>query len=160
MMISAITEAPSSHRADRRTGSRCRRRRRLREPTELLRPRFLLDRRNRMIRPGDTTELWFKTRTPAKSSCRFMSLSRPSLTACARSPRNAGGDVMQYLDSPITAETPSPTQPPIRTGEDLAASDLFGLWADSADITDSTAFARQLRQQASHRQVRPDASGH
>ena len=69
-------------------------------------------------------------------------------------------DVMQFLDSLISAEAPIPTQPPIRTGEDLASSDLFGLWADRADITDSTTFARQLREQASHRRGRPDASGH
>jgi hypothetical protein len=69
-------------------------------------------------------------------------------------------DVMRFLDSLITAEARIPEQPPIRTGEDLAASELFGLWADRADITDSTTFARQLREQASHRRGRPDASGH
>jgi hypothetical protein len=75
-------------------------------------------------------------------------------------PPERRGDVMRFLDSLITAEAPISTEQPIRTGKDLAASDLFGLWADRADITDSTTFARQLREQASHRGGRPDASGH
>lgn len=38
------------------------------------------------------------------------------------------------------------------TARELLQSDLVGMWADREDIEDSLSFARQLRQQAQHRQ--------
>ena len=43
------------------------------------------------------------------------------------------------------------TRPRKMTAADLLYSSLIGLWADRADISDSSAFARQLRQQAGRR---------
>ena len=40
---------------------------------------------------------------------------------------------------------------PILTAADLAQSDIVGLWAGRADITDSREFARQLREKAQRR---------
>ncbi len=40
---------------------------------------------------------------------------------------------------------------PILTAADLAQSDIVGLWAGRADITDSREFARQLREKAQQR---------
>ncbi len=40
---------------------------------------------------------------------------------------------------------------PMLTAADLLASGLVGLWEGREDITDSSAFARQLRDQAQHR---------
>jgi len=37
------------------------------------------------------------------------------------------------------------------TAADFAASEVAGLWADRADITDSSAYARQLREMAQKR---------
>jgi hypothetical protein len=44
------------------------------------------------------------------------------------------------------------THPHKMTAHDLLQSDLMGIWADRADITDSLSFARQLRHRAEHRQ--------
>ncbi|MEW5988335.1 MAG: hypothetical protein AB1791_17025 [Chloroflexota bacterium] len=41
------------------------------------------------------------------------------------------------------------------TANDLLQSGLVGLWADRQDIPDSVSFARQLRQQAEHRNRQP-----
>lgn len=45
------------------------------------------------------------------------------------------------------------------TARDLLQSEIVGLWADREDISDSLTFARQLRQQAEHRQGRSDDPG-
>ncbi|HBI45735.1 MAG TPA: hypothetical protein DDY78_23210 [Planctomycetales bacterium] len=49
---------------------------------------------------------------------------------------------------------------PIRTGADMAKSELVGLWADRDDIGDSREFARRLRREAETRQGPTDAAGH
>ncbi|MCQ3978378.1 MAG: hypothetical protein DPW09_33545 [Anaerolineae bacterium] len=51
----------------------------------------------------------------------------------------------------------SPTRPkrPRLTARQLLNSELIGLWQNRSDITDSAAYARQLREQA---QRRPDIS--
>jgi hypothetical protein len=51
---------------------------------------------------------------------------------------------------------------PVRTGTDLAGSELIGIWSDRTDITDARDFSRQLRHEASHRQLKgkSDAAGH
>jgi hypothetical protein len=49
---------------------------------------------------------------------------------------------------------------PIRTGADMAKSELVGLWADGDDIGDSREFARRLRREAENRQGPTDAAGH
>jgi hypothetical protein len=45
------------------------------------------------------------------------------------------------------------------TARDLLQSEVVGLWADREDINDSLTFARQLRQQAEHRQRSSDDTG-
>jgi len=49
---------------------------------------------------------------------------------------------------------------PIRTGAEMAKSELVGLWADRDDIGDSREFARRLRREAETRQRPTDAAGH
>jgi hypothetical protein len=49
---------------------------------------------------------------------------------------------------------------PIRTGADMAKSELVGIWADRDDIGDSREFARRLRREAENRQGPTDAAGH
>ncbi|MCB0191776.1 MAG: hypothetical protein KDJ65_07520 [Anaerolineae bacterium] len=60
-------------------------------------------------------------------------------------------EVLLLLD-PSTAKSKRPRL----TAKDLLNSGLVGLWADRDDITDSAAYARQLREQA---QQRPDING-
>lgn len=55
-------------------------------------------------------------------------------------------DFIAFLQS--RAAKPAPA---IRTARDLLNSELVGLWADRADISDSLDFARHLRQQAERR---------
>lgn len=62
--------------------------------------------------------------------------------------------VLHLLEEMKTAGSETAELPPIRTGTDLRNSDLIGIWADRTDISDSQEFARQLRQKASHRQLR------
>jgi hypothetical protein len=49
---------------------------------------------------------------------------------------------------------------PIRTGADMAKSELVGIWADRDDIGDSREYARRLRREAETRQGPTDAAGH
>ncbi len=46
------------------------------------------------------------------------------------------------------------------TARDLLQSPIVGLWADRDDVSDSSAFARQLRQQAEHRETPHDSTRH
>lgn len=63
-------------------------------------------------------------------------------------PPERWGDVLRYLAS---LKEPEGHPRPIVTEADLAGSDLIGLWSDRTDLGDSRAFARRLRDQASHR---------
>lgn len=58
----------------------------------------------------------------------------------------------QRVEMIVLPEPPSPAERPPLTAADLLASGLVGLWEGREDITDSSAFARQLRDQAQHRQ--------
>jgi hypothetical protein len=75
-------------------------------------------------------------------------------------PQEHWADVLRVLKG-FKAAAPT-TATSVRTGTDLAGSDLIGIWADRADIADAHDFARQLRHQASHRQVqgKSDVAGH
>jgi hypothetical protein len=53
---------------------------------------------------------------------------------------------MIVLPEPVVSAERSPL-----TAADLLASGLVGLWEGCEDIADSSAFARQLRDQAQHR---------
>jgi hypothetical protein len=53
---------------------------------------------------------------------------------------------MAHIVLAVTSEESAPS--PRRTLGDLLRSDLFGLWADREDITDSAEFARDLRTEA------------
>lgn len=57
-------------------------------------------------------------------------------------------DFIGYLRYRNKALPPASTQ---LTANDMAQSDLVGIWADRTDITDSLAFARQLRNKAERR---------
>jgi hypothetical protein len=64
-------------------------------------------------------------------------------------------DFIAFLTHHVRLErAPSHTQP--LTAADVLQSDLVGLWTDRSDITDSVAFARQLRHQAEHRRGKAD----
>ena len=58
----------------------------------------------------------------------------------------------QRVEMIVLPEPTATTQRPARTAADLLASGLVGLWDGREDITGSSAFARQLRDQAQHRQ--------
>jgi hypothetical protein len=75
-------------------------------------------------------------------------------------PEERWGEVLSFLRSLQPAREPPTADRPIRSGADLARSDLIGIWADRTDIKDSREFARQLRYRAEHRQEPPDAAGH
>ncbi|MGD8795060.1 MAG: hypothetical protein PVF47_21100 [Anaerolineae bacterium] len=66
-------------------------------------------------------------------------------------------DFIGYLKH-RTAQEPRPQKHEM-TGRDLLESGLVGLWADRTDIGDSSAFARELRQEAEHRQDLTDDLG-
>jgi hypothetical protein len=53
----------------------------------------------------------------------------------------------------IVLSEPSPDQRPMLTADQLAHSDLIGLWEDRTDIGDSAEFARELREKGQHRTV-------
>lgn len=61
-------------------------------------------------------------------------------------------DFIDYLRYRNKATPPASTQ---LTAIDLAQSDLVGIWADRTDVTDSLAFARQLRITAERRWEEP-----
>jgi hypothetical protein len=83
------------------------------------------------------------------------------LEALHRLPVERWPEVLHILERMAPAPSAAGALPPIRTGADLLHSGLIGIWADRTDITDNREFARQLRQQASHRRLRgkSDAAG-
>jgi hypothetical protein len=48
---------------------------------------------------------------------------------------------------------------PIRTGAEMAKSELVGMWADRDDIGDSREFVRRLQREIETRQRPTDAAG-
>ncbi|MDQ2995678.1 MAG: hypothetical protein M3R61_01290 [Chloroflexota bacterium] len=58
----------------------------------------------------------------------------------------------QRVEMIVLPEPTAAIQRPPLTAADLLASGLVGLWEGREDITDSAVFARQLRDQAQHRQ--------
>lgn len=58
----------------------------------------------------------------------------------------------QRVEVIVLAEPPASLQPPRLTAKRLLESGLVGLWQDREDITDSAAYARQLREEAQRRQ--------
>jgi hypothetical protein len=81
--------------------------------------------------------------------------------ALRRVPVERWPEVLSVLERMESGAPSAPIgRPAVRTGADLANSDLIGIWADRDDITNSQQFARKLRQQASHRGRSSDAAGH
>lgn len=76
------------------------------------------------------------------------------LEALRQVPGDRWEEVLRYLKS-LQAEPE-----PIRTGADLARSDLVGLWSSRTDLGDSQEFARGLRRQAELRGGSGDAARH
>ena len=76
------------------------------------------------------------------------------LEALRHVPPERWQEVLKYLRSLQLAESENANAKaePIRTAADLARSSLVGLWADRDELTDSHKFARQLREQAEHRE--------
>jgi hypothetical protein len=66
-------------------------------------------------------------------------------------PKDHWSLVLTFIRSLQPGREPSVVERPIRSGADLAGSDLIGIWADRSDITDSREFARGLRHQAEYR---------
>ncbi len=58
----------------------------------------------------------------------------------------------QHVEVIVLPEPPTLPQSPQLTAKQLLESDIIGLWQDREDVTDSAAFARQLREQAQQRQ--------
>ncbi len=66
------------------------------------------------------------------------------------------GPVDLPVDQPLTLRVVGdvvlvPAKTGNATGAEIAASEAVGMWADRTDITDSTAFARELRRAAEQR---------
>jgi hypothetical protein len=83
------------------------------------------------------------------------------LDALQRVPADRWPQVLAFvraLQEADKAESGS-SLPPIRTAGELANSSIVGLWANRSDISDSHAYARQLREQAQQRREPRDASG-
>jgi hypothetical protein len=57
----------------------------------------------------------------------------------------------QRVEMIVLPEPVAPAERPPLTAADLLASGLVGLWEGREDIADSPVFARQLRDQAQHR---------
>ena len=62
----------------------------------------------------------------------------------------------QQVEVLLLFSSPEMPKRPRLTARQLLNSGLIGMWKDRTDITDSVAYARQLREQA---QGRPDISG-
>lgn len=58
----------------------------------------------------------------------------------------------QHVEIIVLPEPPTLPQTPRLTAKQLLESDVVGLWQDREEITDSVAFARQLREAAQQRQ--------
>jgi hypothetical protein len=58
----------------------------------------------------------------------------------------------QRVEVIVLAEPPASPQPSRLTAKRLLESGIVGLWQDREDITDSAAYARQLREEAQRRQ--------
>jgi len=58
----------------------------------------------------------------------------------------------QFIEMILLSESLTPFSRPHLTARQLLQSDLIGLWEDRDDIEDSSAYARQLREQAQNRQ--------
>jgi hypothetical protein len=59
----------------------------------------------------------------------------------------------QHVEVIVRSESSATPAAPLITARQLLESGLAGLWEDRKDITDSTAYARQLREQAQKRQT-------
>jgi hypothetical protein len=77
------------------------------------------------------------------------------LTALHKLKTAKWADVLAYINKlgQDTSSDPIGQQTRTMTAADLFHSSLVGLWADRGDIVDSSTFARQLREQAEHRQL-------
>lgn len=83
------------------------------------------------------------------------------LEALQHLPANRWADVLDFIGSLQKQECEGgASATAIRTTHDLAQSEMVGLWADRTDLSDSRAFARQLRERAEHRGEGIDAAGH
>jgi hypothetical protein len=80
------------------------------------------------------------------------------LEALQRLPLDRWTEVLSFIDSLQGREKAAGS--PIRTAEDLARSELVGIWANRTDMGSSQSFARQLRQRAESRRGDTDASGY
>lgn len=58
----------------------------------------------------------------------------------------------QRVEVIVLPEPPAPPQPLRLTAKRLRESGVVGLWQDREDVTDSAAYARQLREEAQRRQ--------
>lgn len=83
--------------------------------------------------------------------------------ALHRVPPERWGEVLTILQSLHPAGSTEPEEgQPIRTLGDILHSGMVGMWAERTDIRDRQEYARQLRRQASHRDIqgKRDAAGH
>lgn len=57
----------------------------------------------------------------------------------------------QKIELIVLSEILDQAQPPLLTADKLLHSEIVGLWKERKDIVDSSAYARQLREQAQRR---------
>ncbi len=57
----------------------------------------------------------------------------------------------QYIEMILLSDASAMPSRPRLTARQLLQSELIGLWEDRSDIEDSSAYARQLREQAQNR---------
>jgi hypothetical protein len=76
-------------------------------------------------------------------------------------PPDRWGEVLELIDFLRHPEGEGMALPtPIRTGHDLAQSQLVGIWADRSDLGPTQTFARQLRERAERRGGTENDAGH
>jgi hypothetical protein len=78
--------------------------------------------------------------------------SEEIMSAVQQVPMERWGELLRVIESlhPIE-ETSEASKLSIRTGADLAGSDLIGIWGNRTDLGDSQQFAQGLRRQAEQR---------
>lgn len=78
--------------------------------------------------------------------------SEEILSAVQQVPVERWGELLRAIESLQSPEGPlEAAKLPIRTGTDLAGSDLIGIWGNRTDLGDSRQFAQGLRRQAEQR---------
>lgn len=77
--------------------------------------------------------------------------SEQILDAIQRVPVQRWGEVLHVIEGFQDSRPTASLSSPVQTGTDLRDSELIGIWADRADITNSQEFASEMRRRAEQR---------